>query len=311
MLLTRCAKSLAPRFCGMRYKRATNNLEYASSSRCFFVVCEAKVTDVPCLTLDLFPNGSILRTHLASATSGAVASMKRNVDFQSIFSDQRLLNRSADFCGCRSGSFRHFSSSSSSSRGDRSAGQGGTNGSANSSINNHIKHTGGKGLEPPSNGRFQEEEAQSLEYDSARINLRNLISNPEDLKGLHETLQKASHSTGDKEVMAMTIEDIQNILKNEFRRRASQTASVEIWKALLVVGGLLFVLYWGRIGQDIAGETARVTTLTLEDEQLQAKAFELANVIVRIRHQIFSLSSLENFLFVHFRSTTCSRIRMS
>jgi hypothetical protein len=120
-----------------------------------------------------------------------------------------------------------------------------------------------------------------------------LISNPADLKGLHETLQKASHSTGDKEVMAMTIEDIQNILKNEFRRRASQTASVEIWKALLVVGGLLFVLYWGRIGQDIAGETARVTTLTLEDEQLQAKAFELANVIVRIRHQIFSLSSLE------------------
>jgi hypothetical protein len=235
--------------------------------------------------------------------------MKCNVDFQSIFSDQRLLNRSADFCGCRTGSFRHFSSSS--SRGDRSAGQGGTNGSANSSINNHIKHTGGKGLEPPSNGRFQEEEAQSLEYDSARINLRNLISNPEDLKGLHETLQKASHSTGDKEVMAMTIEDIQNILKNEFRRRASQTASVEIWKALLVVGGLLFVLYWGRIGQDIAGETARVTTLTLEDEQLQAKAFELANVIVRIRHQIFSLSSLENFLFVHFRSTTCSRIRMS
>jgi hypothetical protein len=40
-------------------------------------------------------------------------------------------------------------------------------------------------------------------------------------------------------------------------------------------------LYWGRIGKDIVGETARVTTLTLQDEQLQAKAFELANVIVR------------------------------
>jgi len=101
------------------------------------------------------------------------------------------------------------------------------------------------------------------------------------MKGLHATLQSASRSSGDKEIMTMTIYDIQNILKDEFRRRRAQAASIEFWKALGVVGGLFLILYWGRIGKDIASETAKVTTLTLQDEQLQAKAFELANVIVR------------------------------
>jgi hypothetical protein len=41
--------------------------------------------------------------------------------------------------------------------------------------------------------------------------------------------------------------------------------------------------YWGKIGKEVADETAKVTILTLEDKQLQAKAFELANVIVSLR----------------------------
>jgi hypothetical protein len=205
--------------------------------------------------------------------------MNCDVSMRESLSYLHLLKRSAEFCGYRSASFRRISSSG--------AGYGATSGSATSSTD-HIKNNGSQDVELPSNGRFQEEVAQSLEYDSTRIDLRKLISSPADMKGLHVTLQTASRSTGDKEIMSMTIEDIQNILKEEFRRRASQTASVEIWKALLAVAGLLLVLYWGRIGKDIAGETARVTTLTLQDEQLQAKAFELANVIVGMPRLVFA-----------------------
>jgi hypothetical protein len=183
--------------------------------------------------------------------------------------------------------FRHMNSSpssvdrtSASTPGDGSVSEG----SFGDLPDNSAKHLSSRygSASSLSNGRFQEEAALSADYDAARIDLRTLISSPSDMKGLHATLQSASRSVGDKDSMSMTIEDIQNILKDEFRRRASQTASVEIWKALLVVGGLLFILYWGRIGKDIASETAKVTTLTLQDEQLQAKAFELANVIVRI-----------------------------
>jgi hypothetical protein len=105
-----------------------------------------------------------------------------------------------------------------------------------------------------SQGRFQEEVAQSSDHDSAQvaqpsdhdsaqIDLGKLISSPSELKGLHASLKTSLRSSGDKQIMSMTIEDIQNILKGEIKRRASQTASVEIWKALLIVGGLIFVLY--------------------------------------------------------------------
>ncbi len=49
--------------------------------------------------------------------------------------------------------------------------------------------------------------------------------------------------------------------------------------------------YWGRIGKEVADETARVTILTLEDKQLQDKAFQLANVIVRTARALFFIAN--------------------
>lgn len=280
MLLTRCAESLNPRVYGIWCSRSLNHLKSTLSSMSICIICKANANSAP--RLKVFPSPLRFIRHTRVANTRSIAFSHNNRIFSLLrLSGLLILNRPAEFRICRGRSFRYMSSGT---------GNGGTSGSLTSK-NDLIENNGShQSLELLSNGRFQEEVAQSLEYDSTRIDLRRLISSPADMKGLHVTLQSASRSTGDKEIMAMTIEDIQNILKEEFRRRASQTASVEIWKALLVVAGLLLVLYWGRIGKDIAGETARVTTLTLQDEQLQAKAFELANVIVRMHRPFFNPS---------------------
>jgi len=215
-----------------------------------------------------------IRTHFVGATSSSSSSIYRAAAFTTSCSGLcSSCHPPPTLCSHRSGSLRYFSSSSSSGGGGGGGVSGGVAGTRSDSA--------GHDSADASRGRFQEEVAQSSDHDSTRIDLRQFISSPSDLKGLHETLQSASRSSGDKEIMTMTIDDIQNILKGEFRRRRAQAASVEIWKALGVVAGLVSILYWGRIGKDIASETAKVTTLTLQDEQLQAKAFELANVIVR------------------------------
>jgi hypothetical protein len=272
MLLPRCAESLSVRVCGTLRAIASHRHQAPRPSQTRRTIGETKLINYPDQNFE-----AIRRcfAHFVFSDTNGPATNYRGFGPSLNCSKQGFTRCSPlEFCQ-RKRSLRCFSSSSVPSSGNGDSGVVGPGGSATRSSDNLASSLHGKN-KLSYTGRFQEEGAQSLDYDSTRIDLHKLISSPSDLKGLHATLQSS-----DKQIMSMTIEDIRNLLKAEFRRRASQSASVEIWKALLVVGGLLFVLYWGRIGKDIAGETARVTTLTLQDEQLQAKAFELANVIVR------------------------------
>lgn len=296
MLLPRCAESLSLRVCGTLRSIASHRHQAPCPSQTCRNIGETKLNNYPDRNFE-----AIRRCFAHSVFSDIIGTGYRGLGPSLNCSKQMVAGCSPlGFCQLKR-SLRCFSSSSVPSSGNNDSGVVGPGSSATRSSDNLASVLHGKNNSSYT-GRFQEEGAQSLDYDSTRIDLHKLISSPSDLKGLHATLQSS-----DKQIMSMTIEDIRNLLKAEFRRRASQSASVEIWKALLVVGGLLFVLYWGRIGKDIAGETARVTTLTLQDEQLQAKAFELANVIVRA----FTFSQLccarhQTCLFMFCRSTTCS-----
>jgi hypothetical protein len=155
---------------------------------------------------------------------------------------QELISRNAHIACSHTGASLRCISRGVSSRAD--AGQGGAVQSVSGSCAK-VDDAASVGVSQGrvSQGRFQEEVAQSSDHDSAQIDLGKLISSPSELKGLHASLKTSLRSSGDKQIMSMTIEDIQNILKGEIKRRASQTASVEIWKAMLFVGGLIFVLY--------------------------------------------------------------------
>jgi hypothetical protein len=275
MLLSQCAKSAGARACSVRCS-PTSNLAHAKiSSSHLGIVIQTKVSDFIVRKFHPEPKRfagvsciAISRSCDSFVTSRAVQMIR-----SSYSASQPLI-----CCSHRKEFLRYISSSGSRSD-DIGIGRSGQDGSGAAESHTVLVDGNPNGM-ASYKGRYQEEVAQSLDIESARIDLGKLISSPSELKGLHASLQSL-RSSGDKQIMSMTIEDIQNILRGEFRRRASQTASVEIWKALLVVGGLLFVLYWGQIGKEVADQTAQITTLTLEDKQLQAKAFELANVIVR------------------------------
>ncbi len=278
MLSPRCTKffSSGSKWCG----NASNQARAAFSTWLTGSPIKANLSDAK---FHLEPSRISLSTRYLSTGASELVFLNRIYTDQSCCIKRCTSHHTPKYFSYNRNGFLRYASSGNSSAcakvGDSSAGQvvSGSSFAGAAGIDNKASLQSFK-------GRFQEEVAQSSDYDSSRIDLGKLISSPSELKGLHASLQTSSRSSGDKQIMSMTIEDIQNILKGEFRRRASQTASVEIWKALVVVSGLLFVLYWGRIGKEVADQTARVTTLTLEDEQLQAKAFELANVIVRIAH---------------------------
>lgn len=288
MLFSHCAKSASARACSVWRVPTPNRAHAAISSLHLGTVIQTKVSHSILHKFRPEPKLFALVSPFAISRSCDVFITSRTVQMiRSNHSASQPIN-----CYSQRKEFlRYISSARSDDIGISRSGQGGSGGSIAGAAESHTVLVDGNPAMASYKGRYQEEVAQSLDIDSARIDLGKLISSPSELKGLHASLQSSLRSSGDKQIMSMTIEDIQNILKGEFRRRASQTASVEIWKALLVVGGLLFVLYWGQIGKEVADQTARVTTLTLEDKQLQDKAFQLANVIVRTLSCIFALSA--------------------
>jgi hypothetical protein len=289
MLFSHCAKSAGARAYSVRRVPISNRAHATFSSLHLGTVIQTKVSHSILRKFHPEPKRFAVVSRFAISRSCDIFITGRSVQMiRSNYSASQPLN----CCSHRKEFLRYISSAGSRSNdiGIGRSGQGGSGGSVAGAAESHTVLVDGNPNGMASyKGRYQEEVAQSLDIESARIDLGKLISSPSELKGLHASLQSSSRSSGDKQIMSMTIEDIQNILRGEFRRRASQTASVEIWKALLVVGGLLFVLYWGQIGKEVADQTAQITTLTLEDKQLQAKAFELANVIVRTLSFIFAL----------------------